>query len=367
MLVAIEGISGRNWLDFSDPVSLSWRFSTDVARSRSSSCDLLCLGDSLAKHGIIPSVIEGESGLKTVNLAAARCPTLMSYFVLRRALEAGAHPSAIIINTKQAVLLGSPEFNARYWPAVLSPQECLELGTICGRAETGISALMGCLLPSLRSRLEIRSNLLAALRGEADPLHEINRLLWRNWTANHGANVASLHSGYHGELSPEIKERLHPDAFYVDRSNAEGIERLLQLASDRKIRVFWLLPPLTPELQAWRDRSGAEAKFEEWVRSHQSKHPRSITVLDARRVVLDPAMFVDATHLAGGGAVALSRAVGTSLKAEIDRAPSPQSQDWVVLDSPKDGGRVGNLPPIEDIDESKRILRVVGDNGRSIR
>ena len=151
LLVAIEGSIAGRWLDFSDPVSLSWRFSTVAARTVASGSDLLCVGDSLAKHGVIPSLIEAESGLRTVNLAAARYPTVMTYFVLRRALDAGAHPKAIIINTKQAVLLGSPDYNGRYWPAVLSPRECLELGLVSRRPETAAAAFIGCLLPSVRS------------------------------------------------------------------------------------------------------------------------------------------------------------------------------------------------------------------------
>src|SRR5437764_12305231 len=84
LIVAIEGHLGRNWLELSDPVSLSWRFSAQAARRDAPGRDLLCLGDSLAKHGLIPSVIERESGLRAVNLAAARCPTLMTYFLFRR-------------------------------------------------------------------------------------------------------------------------------------------------------------------------------------------------------------------------------------------------------------------------------------------
>ena len=145
---------------------------------------------------------------------------------------------------------------------------------------------------------------MAELRGEIDPLHDINRVLWRNWTVNDGANVASFHSGYHGELSPEIQENLHPDAFHVNRSNEAGLESLLRLAAERSIRVYWLLTPLSPGLQAWRDRSGAEARFEEWVRRFQARYPQVVTILDARRVVSAPSMFIDATHLAGRGGIA---------------------------------------------------------------
>ncbi len=358
LVFTIEGAVARRWLDYSDPVSLSWRFSAEAAREQAPTRDLLCLGDSLAKHGVIPELIERESGLRTVNLAAARAPTLMTYFVLRRALDAGAYPSAIVINTKQAVLIGGPDYNAAYWPAVLSPWECLELGLISRRPETAAAALVGSLLPSLRSRLEIRSNLLAAFRGERDPLHDINRVLWRNWTVNDGANVASFHSGYRGELSPEIQDRLHPDAFYVDRSNAEGMERLLRLAAGRKIRVYWLLTPLSPGLQAWRDRSGAEARFEEWVHRYQARYPQIVTVLDARHVVKDPSMFIDATHLAGRGGIALSHVVGRTLKTEIGRTASSHPS-WIVLKAIDPDPFTETELNLEDVDQSKKALPVM--------
>src|SRR5262249_6522434 len=83
LVVVIESWVGRNWLDFSDPVSLSWRFSALAAQREAPARDLLCLGDSLVKHSLIPALIERESGLRTFNLAAARCPTWMSYFLFR--------------------------------------------------------------------------------------------------------------------------------------------------------------------------------------------------------------------------------------------------------------------------------------------
>jgi hypothetical protein len=359
LVLAIEGAVGRRWLDFSDPVSLSWRFSAEAARAQAPGCALLCLGDSLAKHGLIPSIVERETGLRTVNLAAARCPTLMSYFLFRRALDAGARPAAILLNTKQAVLIGGPEYNAAYWPAALSPAECLELGRFSHRPETGAAALMGCLLPSLRSRLEVRSNLMAALRGEVDPLHDINRVLWRNWTVNDGANVASFHSGYRGELSPQIQENLHPDKFYVNRSNAEGLEGLLRLAAEQNIRVYWLLTPLSPGLQAWRERSGAEVRFEEWVRSYHARYPRVVTVLDARRVVTDPALFIDATHLAGRGGIALSHAIGKAIRDEQSNPPGSSGPRWCVLDESSSSAPGREELALEDVDQSKKI--VLGD------
>ena len=109
------------------------------------------------------------------------------------------------------------------------------------------STLAGRLLPSLRSRLEIRSDLLAALCGDAGPLRDINRALWRNWTVNDGANVALPQPSYEGKLTAKDVQNLHPDVFFADKSNALAIDRMLQLAQRHKIPVFWLLPPLAPE------------------------------------------------------------------------------------------------------------------------
>ena len=70
-----------------------------------------------------------------------------------------------------------------------------------GRPRPAAAALMGCLAPF--AALSPGNPVEPARRAArtCHPLHDINRLLWRNWTVNDGANVASLHSGYHGELA----------------------------------------------------------------------------------------------------------------------------------------------------------------------
>jgi hypothetical protein len=355
LIVVIECFVGRNWLDFSDPVSLSWRFSAEAARTDAAGSQVLCLGDSLVKHGLIPSVIEAESGLRTLNLSAARAPTLMTYFLFRRALDAGARPDAIIINAKPAVLIGGPEFNARYFQEVLTLRECAELFQISRRSSFMMSMLVGRLLPSLRGRLEVRSNLLSALGGQTDRLHDMNRTLWRNWTVNGGAHVADLDLRYDGKVTPEVARRMQTDIFHVDKMNAEAIERLLQLAAKQGIPFFWLLTPLTAELQAFRDRSGSEAAYERFVRSAQSRYPQTMTVLDARRGDFPPRFFVDATHLNGRGAIALSRAVATVLEAELGQSKPPTPPRWITLRPSVDRSDVIALG-LEDVEHSKRIV-----------
>jgi hypothetical protein len=357
LVILIEATVSRRWLELSDPVSVSWRFADRAARDDARGCDVLYLGDSLVKHGLIPSVLQRESGLKGVNLAAARAPALATYFLLRRAIASGARPRAIVIDTKPAVLIGGADYNARYWPAALSPRECLELGRLTGKGHLGLAVLAARLLPSLQSRLEVRSSVRSALEGAPDPIQEINRVLWRNWSVNGGANVASFDFSYRGDLPPETRERLHPDRWYVDRSNRDGIERLLKLAARHGIRVFWLLPPISPGLQSWRERSGSEAHYEQFVRSFQARHPRVVTVLDARRVAAEASFYVDATHLSGQGATVLSRAVARALDAELGRPMAEHGGRWIALADPPTDSLQEAEPALEDVERSKAIVR----------
>jgi hypothetical protein len=246
-------------------------------------------------------------------------------------------------------------------------RDSLELYRMSGRGEFLAATLLGRLLPSLRARVEVQSNLLAALRGETDRLHDINRILWRNWTANDGANVASLNSRYGGELTAEVAKKLMPHLFHVHRANSEGIERLLRLASERHIRVFWLLPPLSSALQARRDESGAEARHEGFIRSYQRRFPETLTVLDSRRSVYPPAMFVDATHLGGRGALALSRSVARAVHSELAHPAPGRDSAWIELSDQPGRASSGMELGLEDLDQSRKVLHLDGDRTRFIR
>jgi len=357
LIVAIECAVMRNRLDFSDPVSLSWTYSVQAAETQAPGSDVLCLGDSLVKHGLVPAVIEQVSGRPTVNLSAARAPALMTYSLFRRALEAGARPSAIIIDAKPAVQLGGPEFNARAWQGVITLRDAVDLLQMTRKTPFVASTLMGRLLPSLRSRLEVQSSLMAALQGKTDRLHSMNRVLWRNWTVNRGANVVSADRVYRGELTPEVERELYPGLFYIDPANAGAIERLLQLAGERGIPVFWVLFPVCDNLQSLRDQSGAEAQYEQFVRDIQARHPRLLTVLDARRAAYPRALFADATHLNSRGAIALSRTVAAAIDPYAPRPPAGANCGWITLELPNDR-QAGFEVPLEDLEQSQSILKI---------
>ena len=108
LLLVIEGLVVRNWLRSTDPVSLSWRYSIAAAANEVRDRDVLCVGDSLVKHGLVPAVFGRVSGQHAVNFRAAQGSTLLT-LSFAAPVPSGALPKALIVNAKPAVLLGGPE------------------------------------------------------------------------------------------------------------------------------------------------------------------------------------------------------------------------------------------------------------------
>ena len=116
-----------------------------------------------------------------------------------------------------------------------------------------------------------------------------------------------------------------PTGEYVDHTQRRGTRTDAEARRPaQRIHVFWLLPPISPGLQQWRESSGSEARYEAFVRSHGGRYPRVVTVLDARRVpCATPSLYVDATHLSGRGAIQARkpRRRRSTLKADLGRPP----------------------------------------------
>jgi hypothetical protein len=212
---------------------------------------------------------------------------------------------------------------------------------------------VGRVLPTFRARHEIQSNLRAALRGETDTLRAINRTCRRNWTRHGGGHVAAKNPAFDGVIGPDDDTRLQTRVFRCHRVNAEYIRRLLALADARGIRVYWLLPPLAPQLQAHREQTGAEAGYVRFVRSWQARDP-NVTVLDARHSGYDHTLFVDPTHLDGQGASTLSRDVADVLRRDL-AGPGPPLAAARWIDLPAYRACPAEVA-LEDVEQSRRAL-----------
>ena len=347
LIAAIEsGLMASIRLDVTNPATLTWRLARDAVSRDAPGCRALYFGDSLVKHGLLPPVIDPWIGGRSYNLAVCAAAPLTSYVLLRDALEAGARPDSIVVDFAPDLLVGEPGYNLRNWPELLSWRDLTTLALDGESPGLAIQVGLGKLVPSYRARLEIR-DLLSGTLGGIPTLHRSTNVLYtKHWSDNRGGQLTPPNPAFTGAVSEEELQTLLADKFWCHKVNRRAIEGILRLAESRSIRVYWLLPPVSPALQARRDSSGSEARHEAFVRSFQAKHP-GLVVLDARRAGYDWPVFQDARHLVDAGTLALSEAVGVAV--------SDQATGWVMLPSFRAPARIEGLA---DVNQTRMALEL---------
>ncbi len=345
LLVLVELVFGFNSRRFANDFAWCWKDSARAAKTKALDADILCFGDSLVKFGVLPQVIEGATGRKTYNLALHGGPPAASYFLLRKCLEAGAHPSLVVVDFLPHQLERDPrheEFQ-RAWPEFLTIRECADLARATGDPNFFTSTVLAMGLPSYRARVEIRGSLLARIHKRPWIASFMLRALERNWERNQGAQVLAEKSRLRDQPSWPDDAPLEK-AWSVDKASLEYHERFLQLASHRGIKVCWLLPPITCHSPARRQQ--LESTYADFVRDAQRRYP-NITVVDGRRSQFDRSLYVDAVHLHRQGAFALSDNLGRILAEGLPRS------SWVAL---ADSQSRPIALALEDVDQSCRLI-----------
>ncbi len=342
IIAAVEASLAASPLRFADTASLNWRLAADDVDREAARTEIACLGDSLTKIGVVPEVIRAGTGKRTYNFAMARAPAQATYFLLRRLIEAGGRPSAVVVDFMPSIQAGRPRLGLRHFQEIATAREAWELARDDGSFQFLAPFLLGRLLPSIRYRLEIRESVLSALGGEVAPTIRTNRLALRNWSINLG-NHLNPPTPFSGAVPDHLTRNLGVEKWRCHRINELYIDRLFDLARSRSIAVYWIIPPLSPPLQSHRDRAGAEGEYTGFVRSMQARHPE-IRVVDGRRAGYASSAFADSTHLNGRGSMAFSHELAAILKDPEGRPgwiDLPPYRDWPVD------------VPAEDIDQSR--------------
>ena len=347
-VIVVETFVARHRLDLTDTASLTWVMSGKAAASEARGSEILCAGDSLAKHGLLPRVIAWRTGRPTYNLAAAGASAPTTYFLLKRAIESGARPSAVVVDFTPNLQAGRPQFQRRAWQEYLSPSEWLDLASVDRNPSFIAVTAVGALIPSVRARNEVRTSILSALRGKIDPLPEENRVVQRNVDLNLGAVLATRNLAFKGEVGPEVHKALMSDVWVTSRVNVTYIHRILDMTAKHNIAVFWLLPPTSPAHLARRVQSGTDAKHTQFVRSMQGAYPH-VVVVDGRGSGYGADLFVDAIHLDGRGATTLSTDVAAILNDRLS-GRTLRTERWITL--PRYRDRPFGTP-MEDIEQSR--------------
>lgn len=350
LILAGEGFVARHELWFSTRITAAWRFSARVANRGSKGAELLCFGDSLVKLGVLPRVLEHGLGRSVYNLAAPGGQAPSSYYLLSRALASRTNaPKAIIVDFHPNLLAVAPRSSGPLWPELMDLRECLDLSINARDPRLLLETTLACLFPTIKNRVEVRAATLAALEGKPRPESAETAAHLRNWRVNLGAQVTPRASKIDDPDESTGHEQMA--GWKPHRANTAFLRRFLDLAADRQIKVFWLLPPTSPAWQGRRDQLNLTAQYTRFARQLQDKYPNLI-IIDGHRAGYERSVFRDATHLDRKGALMLSLALVEVVGDHLD-GPARGSR-WVHLPEYRERSDVVQL---EDVDQSRFVLQ----------
>ena len=178
---ALNGIEPGDWRQTGRAASAS-----PEVRSAS----VLCFGDSLVKLGLQPRILAAQlgEGRRAYNLAlcAGRAPA--SYFLLRRALEAGAKPEAVVVDFNDSFLAEPPATTLRLYAELLRPAEVRDLARTMREPDFAATVWTYQGLGLARNRFELRRAVadLGAGRADFGAKAATSAAFRRNWRRNGG-------------------------------------------------------------------------------------------------------------------------------------------------------------------------------------
>ena len=327
LVASAEAFIAGHDLRFSRLEPDDWRDAAQTACTAVPAGGVLILGDSQAKFGISPLQVEAALGQPVQSLAVQGGQAPSSYFLLKKALDAGMIPSAVVVSFEPHLLRDGPKDKTRMWAELADLGECFELARTTNSPEEFGAMAVARILPSYRERFEVRANLMAAFRGETPTGPAMIEMARRNRGMNRGALMMSKDLGDHNhDISAWGNPT--PEPWAPNPANDRYVRRLLRLALDRKIPVYLPLLPLTPGVQTKYEQAGLDARYIAWVGKLMERFP-NLHVLDWRHAEYGPLAFFDALHLNATGASAVGATLGDHL-ARVARGGQPD-QRWVTM------------------------------------
>ena len=351
LVACVERSLARHALDYTRPEGFDWGMAGKAARQKTQGREILVFGTSMTQQGLLPSVLRERTGLNAHNLSICAGPAPAAYYLLKRALDSGASPKAVLVDFHPFFLSGCDRSGSSCWPDMLEPREALDMAWTLRDAPFFASTVLGHALPSVGNRLQLRKAIAGAFWGESFSMSYFNAILTHNKNQNEGALVYRKKPDYRGEVAPAYGKIFLPASWAVDDVNAQYLRRFVALAGSRGVEVYWVIPPLAPELQSRRNRSGLEEPYDRFIRSMQAEHA-NLVVLDARKSGYEADVFTDAAHLDSQGASAWSMAVGDVLAARR-RGPEDRPR-WINLPAYRERRPVH---PMMDLNDSDLALK----------
>jgi hypothetical protein len=338
--------------------AMGWKYTSQKLKREVRGARVVCLGDSLVKHGVQPRLFERATGLKGYSLALNNGGVPAAYFLLRRTLAQGERPAVVLIDAAELVLSEGPRSPRRNypWAELLTPGESAELAWTACDPDLFVRVELNRALHAFKNRFEIRESVVKALRGEKTWLRTFLWDFLRNWNHNAGAQV-NPKADRPDPVGPPPGVEL-PGTWECDPVNRVYLERTFDLAARHGAAVFWLLPPYHPVNQAHSRHRGEERRFIRFVREVQARHPE-VTVIDGRYSGYDRSVFFDEAHLDRDGAAAYTTALAGCVTRHL---ADPAAARWVKL---PDYRPVPPDPSLEDLWQSRSVVQAL--TGAAVR
>lgn len=335
---------------FGSDIAESWRIKASAASREAPKCDVLCFGDSLVEFGLVPPILEERLGGKAYNLATHAGSPAASYFLLKRALAAGARPRAIVVDFMPHQVVNNPGHEAirlRAWPELAGLGDAIDLGWTMWDGNLFGSILTGKVFTSMKARPEIRKAIVTAIDGGTRSVDEamLVPMVHRNLKSNRGGYLMPTSFRPAPDPAPGNTDFTSGD---YDPVRLTYMDRFLRLAKDRGIPVYWVVMPISPEYQRMADASSGGPQYSELIRRVVARYP-NVVALDGRWSGYGPGRFIDSIHLDGDGAAALTNEV-----ADLILRPKSGSAPRLVplaVFRPRPPSR-----DLEDVIESKAAL-----------
>ncbi|MEO6810446.1 MAG: hypothetical protein ABI353_15130 [Isosphaeraceae bacterium] len=306
LIVLTERYVARHALEFVRPENWEWRLSARESQRQALKADVLGFGTSMVKMSVIPNVIEQRSGLRVYNLAVCGGLPPASYFLLRRALESGAKPRSLVVDFHPHFITKDHWQAVGYWPDLLDLRDALDLSWTAHDATFFAHTMLARSIPSIGVRFQIRAEVRSALRGVDQSLRNTNRnrnrqIVWRD----RGALTGGRNPQFQGSIAASYTPMFLKEEWRCDPIQEIYIRRFLTLAANHGVPVYWLVPPLTPELQDKRNRDHLDAPYDRFAHTLKDEFA-NLVVLDGRKSNYEHEVFLDAAHLDRQGATVLS-------------------------------------------------------------
>ena len=305
---------------------LGARFASKAATAQAKSAAILGFGDSVMKFGFDPESIQRQSGRSAYNLAVPGTPPPLALALLRKALNAGAKPEAIVVGTM--TLAGSPKVHVSDFAEAFTLRDAYELARDAERPELFGEIATARALPSYRYRHALRGAFLAPLKGSQPESQTPALSKLQTWTAHSGHEPRTPNGAFDGRMEPELEKRVYSSPWLVEAAFEKGLRRLVKLAADRGIAVYWVVPPISPLAQERREALGLDAPHTRNLQAILSRMANT-TLIDARTSGYPASAFFDSCHLNAEGAATLSSQIGQVLIRQRNGERFPDR--WVTL------------------------------------